>query len=150
MSAERWPDSYIAGFVRDALRIGASPRTVANVLRCWAQHGVEVPDIVIAIDAVAREGTLEPRLLESYRVEAMALLPSDARCASCLGAGLCWICVGSGEIEGPGASVRPCVRCLGTGLCRGCSRVTLDLSATSIPAVGEVHDAGGGLRRTTA
>lgn len=44
-----------------------------------------------------------------------------AACAGCLDDRECWVCLGSGRLEGPDGARHPCPSCRGTGYCRYCN-----------------------------
>jgi hypothetical protein len=47
-----------------------------------------------------------------------------AACAACLGSGRCWVCLGTGKLEHPGATFTTCDSCDATGACPHCPSST--------------------------
>lgn len=74
MDGPQTDQEHISSFLRDALRMEASPWLVTNVVRMWRANDVPADAIMSALDEVAREHALDPQQIAAYRANVLALL----------------------------------------------------------------------------
>lgn len=78
MTQQDLSHDYISAFLRDALRINASPWIVTNVMRIWLGHGVPAAAMLGALDDVLGEHPLDPQQMDVYRQAVVDLLAGRA------------------------------------------------------------------------